>query len=95
MKWRTWNGRRLGFWPLYPLAAIAAIPFFVGQALYEKRKAVGVALMLVELSTFTMELATMSVQPPANLRGDAKVSMDIQDNGLPLLMKDRPPSCLS
>jgi hypothetical protein len=59
-----WPWRRLGFWPLYPLAAVAAAPFFVGQWLFARKgwKPTGI-LPLLMLTTFAMMLVTSFCQP--------------------------------
>lgn len=59
-----WPWRRLGFWPLYPAAILAAVPFFAAQWLYAKRswRATRV-LPLLMATTFALMLVTAFCQP--------------------------------
>jgi len=58
-----WPWRRLQAWKLYPLMALAAVPFFVGQWLYHRNQKVLIALALAMISTFALELAAISQEP--------------------------------
>jgi hypothetical protein len=59
-----WPWRRLSVWPLYPLVAVASVPFFVAQYLYARKgwRAARV-LPLLMLSTFALMLVTCFCQP--------------------------------
>jgi len=52
---------------LYPPMLAAVVPFFVGQWLYVRKKRVAAALALIALSTFALQFAAMSAQPPYGL----------------------------
>ncbi len=61
----TWTWRRLPV-SIYPILLGASAPFFVGQRVYARfrtARGIKVALALVMLSTLTLQLAAISVQP--------------------------------
>jgi len=59
----TWPWRHLAAWPLYPLMALAAIPFFAGQWMFHRWQNTGLALALLTISTVALQRAAVSQQP--------------------------------
>lgn len=57
-----WPWRRLEATRLYPAMLAAALPFFLGQHLYQRRRRWPLALALVMLSTFCLELVALGMQ---------------------------------
>jgi hypothetical protein len=63
-----WSWRRLGFWPLYPLMALASTPFWVAQWMYARRPdRARRAVAMLMLATLALELAAIACQPPGGL----------------------------
>ena len=62
-----WHWRQLPLVPLAPAMALAAVPFFAGQWIYAARKRIRLALALVTVSTFLLQLAAISAQPPGGM----------------------------
>ena len=59
-----WTWRRLSSLRLYPVMVLAVVPFFAGQLIYARRRQVGLALLLVSVSTVALQFAAIRVQPP-------------------------------
>ncbi len=55
-----WPWRHVGAWPLYPLMALAAVPFFIGQWYFNRSRSGALALGLLMISTFALQITMIS-----------------------------------
>ncbi len=62
-----WHWRRLEILPLLIPIVLAAVPFFAGQWVFASGRRLSLALSLVTGSTFLLQFAAISGQPPGGL----------------------------